>query len=93
MKLMGGSSTRRPPPPALPPPRPVIVVVVDYLIYCFLEITYPRDRIDVCKPWPAVGLKENGFAGEDGGGSERFGTVRLNSSRPWETGEELGEEG
>jgi phosphatidylinositol glycan class A protein len=30
----------------------VIVVVVDYLIYCFLEIMYPRAKIDLCKPWP-----------------------------------------
>nr|POF24092.1 phosphatidylinositol n-acetylglucosaminyltransferase gpi3 subunit [Quercus suber] len=30
----------------------VIVVVVDYLIYCFLEVMYPRDSIDLCKPWP-----------------------------------------
>lgn len=32
----------------------VIVVVVDYLIYCFLEVMHPRDKIDLCKPWPAV---------------------------------------
>lgn len=32
----------------------VIVVVIDYLIYCFLELTYPRHKIDMCKPWPAV---------------------------------------
>ncbi|KXT16885.1 hypothetical protein AC579_4746 [Pseudocercospora musae] len=37
----------------------VIVVVVDYLIYCFLEIMYPRDKIDLCKPWPARKVKDD----------------------------------
>ncbi|KAF2726088.1 glycosyltransferase family 4 protein [Polychaeton citri CBS 116435] len=32
----------------------VIVVVVDYLIYCWLELWYPRDKIDICKEWPRV---------------------------------------
>ena len=36
----------------------VIVVIVDYLIYCFLEIVYPRDKIDLCKPWPTSATKE-----------------------------------
>ncbi|CAK1362372.1 unnamed protein product [Cercospora beticola] len=32
----------------------VLVAIVDYLIFCFLEIMYPREKIDVCKPWPKV---------------------------------------
>lgn len=32
----------------------VVVVVVDYLIYCFLELMYPREKIDVCKTWPSM---------------------------------------
>ena len=57
----------------------VIVVVVDYLIYCFLEVMYPRDRIDVCKPWPAARVSD-GFEEDDevvaNGELERFGTVK-----------------
>lgn len=58
----------------------VIVVVIDYLIYCFLEITYPRHKIDLCKPWPAVhkgkveGEAEAAAAAD--GEVERYGTVR-----------------
>ena len=55
----------------------VLVVVVDYLIYCFLEIKYPRDKIDRCKAWPTAKV-DDGF-GVDGvvdGELERFGTVR-----------------
>lgn len=36
----------------------VIVVVIDYLIYCLLEVMYPRDQIDVCKPWPKTKKKK-----------------------------------
>ncbi|KAK0285147.1 Phosphatidylinositol N-acetylglucosaminyltransferase GPI3 subunit [Friedmanniomyces endolithicus] len=54
----------------------VIVVVVDYLIYCFLEIMYPREGIDVCKPWPATVLKTDKFTDDEDGELERFGTVR-----------------
>ncbi|KAK5698423.1 Phosphatidylinositol N-acetylglucosaminyltransferase GPI3 subunit [Elasticomyces elasticus] len=54
----------------------VIVVVVDYLIYCFLEIMYPREGIDVCKAWPATAPKVDRFVDEDDTQVERFGTVR-----------------
>lgn len=37
----------------------VIVVVVDYLVYCFLELMYPRDKIDLCKPWPKIASLES----------------------------------
>lgn len=57
----------------------VIVVVVDYLIYCFLEIMYPRDKIDLCKPWPA--LTSDGFDGQEDGELERFGTVKQKHRR------------
>ena len=60
----------------------VIVVVVDYLIYCFLELWYPRDKIDRCKPWPSVAPGYNGFGDEHPAGVEAngelgsYGTVR-----------------
>lgn len=63
----------------------VIVVVVDYLIYCFLEFMYPRDKIDTCKPWPTIpgpttGREERlggALEGAEGNGTlERAGTVR-----------------
>ncbi|WPH03341.1 Hypothetical protein R9X50_00621900 [Acrodontium crateriforme] len=57
----------------------VIVVVVDYLIYCFLEIMYPRDKIDICKPWPAV--PKNAFEAEDDGEPEGFGEAKQKRSR------------
>lgn len=37
----------------------VIVVVVDYLIYCFLEIMYPREKIDICKTWPTPKARDS----------------------------------
>jgi phosphatidylinositol glycan class A protein len=53
----------------------VIVVVVDYLIYCLLEIMYPRDQIDVCKPWPAI--KDESFgSGTENGVVGRYGTAK-----------------
>ncbi|GAB7361847.1 hypothetical protein MBLNU230_g1887t1 [Neophaeotheca triangularis] len=36
----------------------VLVVVIDYLIYCVLEVMYPRDQIDICKPWPVTKMKK-----------------------------------
>ncbi|KAI5357715.1 Putative glycosyl transferase, family 1 [Septoria linicola] len=36
----------------------VLVAIVDYLIFCFLEIMQPRERIDVCKPWPKIMKQE-----------------------------------
>jgi phosphatidylinositol N-acetylglucosaminyltransferase subunit A len=59
-----------------------IVMVVDYLFYCFLELWYPRDKIDVCPSWPAVrskGRKYSAGAGKDheaNGGLDRYGTVK-----------------
>jgi phosphatidylinositol glycan class A protein len=66
----------------------VIVVVVDYLIYCFLELWYPRDKIDRCKPWPVVVPATDGFVGEHGeanGELERYGTVRRRRGRREDT--------
>lgn len=60
----------------------VIVVVIDYLIYCFLELMYPREKIDVCKAWPALtsaatdGFEEDGSVNGDLGRRE---TVRQKS--------------
>ena len=52
----------------------VIVVVVDYLIYCFLELMYPRDKIDICKPWPAVTRNAFEVDDEPNGEVERYGS-------------------
>lgn len=47
----------------------VICVIVDYLLYAFLELWYPRKNIDICRDWPKkelrvdeddlIGLKES----------------------------------
>ena len=70
----------------------VIVVVVDYLIYCLLEIMYPREGIDVCKAWPAIPAEA--FAAEEDGELVRFGTVRqkkaVNERRGRESPGEVG---
>jgi phosphatidylinositol glycan class A protein len=55
--------------------------VIDYLIYCFLEIMYPRHKIDVCKPWPVVARKERVTGEADEREVERYGTVRQKSPR------------
>lgn len=58
----------------------VIVVVVDYLIYCLLEIMYPREQIDVCKAWPLV--KNDVFeSGTENGRLERYDTVKSKTRR------------
>lgn len=66
----------------------VIVVVVDYLIYCFLELMYPRDKIDVCKAWPTVSNEE--FAeegeGEMNGDIGRYESGKLKHRRRVENG-------
>lgn len=68
----------------------VIVVVVDYLIFCILEVLYPRSHIDLCKPWPKVKKVKDENKEENQGKEqkeetegmdgetelERFGTVR-----------------
>ncbi|KAF2683638.1 glycosyltransferase family 4 protein [Lentithecium fluviatile CBS 122367] len=35
-----------------------LCAVVDYLLYIFLEIFAPRERIDICKNWPKKVVKE-----------------------------------
>lgn len=61
----------------------VIVAVVDYLIYCFLEIMYPRERIDLCKPWPAAVAKEEfGMEKMEANGElERYGSGKQKHRR------------
>lgn len=62
----------------------VIVVVVDYLIYCFLELWWPREGIDTCKPWPIITpTTSDGFGDEMGvdgdelnGDLDGYGSVR-----------------
>lgn len=40
----------------------VLCVVIDYLLYAFLEIWFPRSNIDICRDWPK---KEKKAEGED----------------------------
>lgn len=32
----------------------VLVAIVDYLLFCVLEMIFPRENIDICPPWPSV---------------------------------------
>lgn len=52
----------------------VLVVVIDYLIYCVLELTYPRDKIDRCKSWPAIDVHDEANLAR--GELDGYGTVR-----------------
>jgi phosphatidylinositol glycan class A protein len=60
--------------------------VVDYLLYIFLEIFAPRERIDICKSWPKKAVAKTGVNKEkdvemiatDG---NNLGTRK--KSRPW----------
>ncbi|CAI6336490.1 unnamed protein product [Periconia digitata] len=40
--------------------------VVDYLLFIFLEIFAPRERIDICKDWPKKALNQNANVPEKG---------------------------
>lgn len=64
----------------------VIVVVIDYLIYCLLEIMYPRESIDLCRPWPKPSNDGDSFE-QDGdvanGSLERYGTIK--QQKVWDT--------
>jgi phosphatidylinositol N-acetylglucosaminyltransferase subunit A len=35
-----------------------LCVIIDYLLYLFLEIWFPRDKIDICRNWPRKVLNE-----------------------------------
>ncbi|EGS23052.1 uncharacterized protein CTHT_0015370 [Thermochaetoides thermophila DSM 1495] len=37
-----------------------LCVIVDYLIFLFLELWFPRDQIDICPDWPRKEPKERG---------------------------------
>jgi phosphatidylinositol glycan class A protein len=54
--------------------------VVDYLLFIFLEIFAPRERIDICKNWPRKMLKDNMESGvqssKDSGGVARKKSTR-----------------
>ena len=71
----------------------VIVVVIDYLIYCLLELWWPKEGIDRCKAWPVVGDGLSGGHGEEdsvaNGGIEDFGTVRRRRRREEAQADEL----
>lgn len=71
----------------------VIVVVVDYLIYCVLEVMYPREKIDICKPWPPVRPSENGYAEGEDGEAGRLPRPGRRERRARGAGEDGGEEG
>ena len=36
----------------------VLVAIVDYLLFCLLEIIFPREKVDICPPWPKVVKRE-----------------------------------
>ena len=38
----------------------VICVIIDYLLYVFLELWFPRSSIDICRDWPRKVKVENG---------------------------------
>ncbi|KAK8194107.1 Phosphatidylinositol N-acetylglucosaminyltransferase GPI3 subunit [Zalaria obscura] len=59
----------------------VLCVVVDYLLFVFLELWFPRSGIDICRDWPKKGkVAEMDGAGDDGGSSlKRDGTIRRTS--------------
>jgi len=52
----------------------VLCVVVDYLLYVFLELWFPRSEIDICRDWPKK-TKVND-AEESGNLKSMNGTVR-----------------
>ncbi|KAI7356380.1 phosphatidylinositol glycan, class A [Hortaea werneckii] len=60
----------------------VIVVVVDYLIYVMLEFLYPRDKIDICKPWPEHRREEEAFKQDEDGRVEGYQPVRRGGNVP-----------
>jgi len=35
-----------------------LCVIVDYLIFLFLELWFPRDKIDICPDWPRKARNE-----------------------------------
>ncbi|KAK0737286.1 hypothetical protein B0T21DRAFT_347672 [Apiosordaria backusii] len=37
-----------------------LCVIVDYLLFLFLELWFPRERIDVCPDWPRKKRKDSG---------------------------------
>lgn len=52
----------------------VICVVIDYLLYVFLEVWFPRGKIDICRDWPR---KEKIVDDNESRGVKSFkGTVR-----------------
>jgi len=59
----------------------VIVVVVDYLIYVMLEFLYPRDKIDVCKPWPEPRREDEAFKPDEDRRVEGYQPVRRGGGR------------
>ncbi|KAF6829916.1 phosphatidylinositol n-acetylglucosaminyltransferase gpi3 subunit [Colletotrichum plurivorum] len=42
-----------------------IVVIVDYLLFLFLELWFPRDQIDICPEWPRKIIDETEDSKED----------------------------
>ncbi|KAK3396760.1 phosphatidylinositol N-acetylglucosaminyltransferase GPI3 subunit [Sordaria brevicollis] len=47
-----------------------VCVIVDYLLYLFLELVFPREKIDVCPDWPRKKKMIDTKGGGEGGGLE-----------------------
>jgi phosphatidylinositol glycan class A protein len=65
--------------------------VVDYLLYIFLEIFAPRERIDICKSWPKKVVVKTGKSKEkDLSMTTADGNdiATRNQSRPWKERQE-----
>ncbi|KAK3951880.1 glycosylphosphatidylinositol anchor N-acetylglucosamine transferase [Pseudoneurospora amorphoporcata] len=67
-----------------------VCVIIDYLIFLFLELVFPREGIDICPDWPRKkqninnGIVDNARGSREGGGLE-WGDIeeyRRRSMRP-----------
>ncbi|CCC13992.1 unnamed protein product [Sordaria macrospora k-hell] len=47
-----------------------VLVIIDYLIFLFLELVFPRERIDICPDWPRKDRKKLMMMMGTGGGSD-----------------------
>lgn len=54
----------------------VLCVVVDYLLYVFLELWFPRSGIDICRDWPKKRVGEADEEERGGRAVQRDATVR-----------------
>lgn len=54
----------------------VICVVIDYLLFVFLELCFPRRDIDICRDWPKKKVSKADLAVDDVDAKPRDHTVR-----------------